>query len=1054
MAVQGYQETIEIPTYLLGPEDLNPPFQRRGYWDVYPYTMMDDIGEKARAAKYRALTLENEYVKVIVLPELGGHLYSAQDKQTGREIFYRNHVVKPGLIALRGAWISGGIEFNFPKGHSVTTVTPIDRRLVKDRDGGVTAWIGNVEKRYRMSWAVGIRLRPGSSLIETEVRLSNRTPLPHPYYFWANAAVPARFGMRMVYPCTKVRTWGGHYDWPTYEGRDMATYDAYEHQCDVFAINGLEDFFGVYYPDLDFGVCHVANVHDAFGKKMFTWGTSEEGRAWSGVLSDGDGPYCELQSGRFVDQGTYRMFPPHHTVQWTEYWYAVKGTGGFAWANSEAALRLEVKEGAAQCGVLVTRPRPGAKIRLLAGEHVVHEQQADLDPDRPLRLKVPVRAEWSRPVTASVLDATGREIIRYREEQLPRTIPIRETPKPADPPTAGDLLRQALHAEEHGDPKQARQLYQQVLDKDPACVEARVALGRMATVARPQEAVNLLSEATALAPQRAEVAYYLGVALRRAGRAEEAEPELWRSAHDPAFAHAARVELGGLAMQRGAWEQAADILSAADGGPAADLRARCLLAAALRRRGRREQAMNVLKALNAVGALDRLVLMETRFCALALGKERLASLQLRALVRTLPPDADAWLELAMDYAGAGLMEEAVAVLLDGTARVKAVNANPLVHYTLAYWTKVLGREAEAAEHRQTAASLSPARVFPYHWELEAALRDALATESRDALAHYCLGTLLYAQERQEEALAEWEAAVQAGREDSYVLFRNLGWGHREAKQDLEAAESWLRRAVAFRPNDVRPYLELNEVLRARRTSPEVRLAALDDAVPNVQRRGALAAAQIDACTDLARWERALEELHTHTFHRWEGDFSMRGIWVNVNLGQAAERFDQGDYAGALEDFQRALEYPKNLRIGRRARRLDARSHWCAGAACEALGDMKAAQRHWEEAAVELPRYTGELAHFYGTHMPDLTIYRALALQKLGRGEEAEQALSAVVERLKGESNLDEVQGKFFLGMALKAQGRMGEAAEVLEQALELYPWMPRARRLLASEVIL
>jgi len=212
VAVQGSYETLEIPTYVLGPEDPNPPFQRRGYWDIYPYTMMDDIGEKVRPVKYRAQVLENEYVRVIVLPQLGGHLYSAQDKHTGREIFYRNSVVKPGLIALRGAWISGGIEFNFPKGHTVTSVTPVDHRLVKEHDGGATAWVGNVEKRYRMAWAVGIRLRPGSSLIETEVKLSNRTALPHPYYFWANAAVPARFGMRMVYPCTKVRTWGGWYD--------------------------------------------------------------------------------------------------------------------------------------------------------------------------------------------------------------------------------------------------------------------------------------------------------------------------------------------------------------------------------------------------------------------------------------------------------------------------------------------------------------------------------------------------------------------------------------------------------------------------------------------------------------------------------------------------------------------------------------------------------------------------------------------------------------------------------------------------------------------------
>jgi len=1054
VAVQGYQETIEIPTYVLGPEDPNPPFQRRGYWDVYPYTMMDDIGEKARPVKYHALVLENEYVKVIVLPELGGRLYSAQDKQTGREIFYRNNVVKPGLIALRGAWISGGIEFNFPKGHTVTSVTPVDGRLVTEEDGAVTAWVGNVEKRYRMSWAVGLRLRPESSLIETEIRLSNRTALPHPYYFWANAAVPARFGMRMIYPCTRVRTWGGHYDWPTDKGRDMATYDAYERQCDVFALNGLEDFFGVYYPDLDFGVCHVADVHDAFGKKMFTWGTSEEGRTWSGVLSDGDGPYCEMQSGRFVDQGTYRMLPPHHTLQWTEHWYAVKGTGGFAWANQEAAVRLVVENGAVDCGVLATRPFPGAKVRLLSGDKVVRKQSADLGPDQPLRLNVPKSAKWKGPLAVSVLDGSGREIIRYREAQLPRTLPLRESPKPADPPTAGDLLRQAIKAEQGGEAQEARKLYQQALEKDAACLQAKVALGRMATLARPQEAVDLLSEAAALAPESAEACYYLGIALRRAGRAEEAETELWKAAHDSAFAHAARIELGGLATSRGDWETAVEILTAADSCTVDDLRARCLLAAALRRSGLAEVALEVLATASSAGALDRLVLMETRFCALVLEKERLATQQLKALVKMLPPDADAWLELAMDYADTGMVDEARDVLQVGAEQVKVVNGSPLVHYALASWREAQGLKKEAAEHRATAKSLPLKYVFPYHWELEAILRDALAADAGDASAHSYLGLLLYAQGRREEALAEWEAAVQAGREDSYVLFRNLGWAQRDLKQDLAAAESWLRRAVGFQPDDVRPYLELNEVLRATRTSPEIRLAALDDAPWSVQRRGTIAAAQLDACIDLAQWDRALDELRTHTYHRWEGEFGMRGLWVNVNLGLGAERYDRGEHAEALESFQHALEYPKNLRIGRHARRLDARSHWCVGVGYEAVGDLESAKRHWEEAAAELPHYTGDLAHFYGTHAPDLTVYRALALQKLGRAEEAEKDLAELVARLQGETNLEEVAAKFFLGLALKTQGKKAEAEAALRQALDLYPWMPRATRLLESETIL
>ncbi len=321
--------------------------------------------------------------------------------------------------------------------------------------------------------------------------------------------------MRMVYPCRKVRTWGGEYNWPVHDGKDMATYDSYERGCDVFALDGWEDFFGVYYEDLDFGVVHVADVRESFGKKMFTWGTSEEGRTWSGILSDGDGPYCEIQSGRFVDQQTFRLFPPHHTLHWSEYWYAVKGTGTFGWANVEAAVRLATSEGRADCGVLTTRPFPGARVRLLGGNQVVHERVVDLSPDQPLHFQAPAAGAD----TIVVLDAAGREVIRYREDQAPRTIPLREAPTPAEVPTAGDLVRQGRFAEEHNEPAKAREAYHKALVADPACAAAKLARGRLELQPRPAEAAVLLAEASALAPEDPEVAYYLGLALAEPAKA-------------------------------------------------------------------------------------------------------------------------------------------------------------------------------------------------------------------------------------------------------------------------------------------------------------------------------------------------------------------------------------------------------------------------------------------------------------------------------------------------------------------------------------------------------
>jgi len=695
----------------------------------------------------------------------------------------------------------------------------------------------------------------------------------------------------------------------------------------------------------------------------------------------------------------------------------------------------------------------GAKVVLSTAEgtaRVVSEQQVDLVPGQPLLGKAKVKA-GGPALRVSVTDDDGQPLIEYREEQAPRTVPLRIEPKAAEPPPVGDLLRQAVHAEDHGDPAEARRLYAEARGKDPACVEAVTALGRIAVENDPAAAIELLSDAATRAPENAEAAYYLGVALSRAGRREEAEQELSRAVPDPAFAHAARVELALLAMQQERYDQAMDLLSDV-GGAVEDVRATCLLSMALRRAGVAETALEILDTLSPASALDRLALAERGFCQQTLGKKGAAG-QLKTLAKVMPNDADPWLELAFDYLNAGLRAEAIALLQEGIQLSKAAELSPLVHYALASWLAQEVQVKAAREHREIAASLEPKYVFPYQWEMESVLRDAVAANAEDAPAHYYLGLLRYAQGHREEAIAEWEEAARLGLADFHVLFRNLGFAYREAKQDLEAAEKWLRQAVAPQPDDVRPYLELNEVLRARKASPEDRLAVLEEASWNVLRRGTIAAAQIDACNELGKWDRALQLLTTKNFHRWEGEFGMRRLWVEANLGRGAERFDNGDLNGAREDFENALSYPSNLRIGRHARRLDAHAHWCAAVAYEALGDTDQARQHWEEAAAVEPRADKHLAEHFGLNVAEIAVYRALSLRKLGRGEEAETQLRELVTALRAHDG-DEATRALALGLALRALGEDAEAEAALRQSLEAYPWNPRARRLLSHAVVL
>jgi tetratricopeptide (TPR) repeat protein len=601
-----------------------------------------------------------------------------------------------------------------------------------------------------------------------------------------------------------------------------------------------------------------------------------------------------------------------------------------------------------------------------------------------------------------------------------------------------------LRTEERADPGGAWALYEKALMIDPTCEEAALALGRIATERNPSQALPRLQPVAAALPESAPAAYYLGIALTRAGRDAEAEAELWRASHWPQFAHAARVELGLIAMRRREWTAATALLHESLSFDPRDAKARGLLMATLRKDGQPGLALALADA-GPGNPHDRLMLAETHFAFAELGRTRLQARALRELASMVPPEVDAWIELALDYLAAGLAGEAVELLSWAEAHVKGTDRSPLLHYLLSDALTRLGRSDEAAVARERASALPPDLAFAHHWEFESVLRAALASAPSDTRARYHLGNLLRAQGRSDEALAEWEAAA-GGESDFSVLHRNLALAYRQVRADLDRAEAELRRATELSPADPRLYLELNDVLLKRGAPADVRLAALDSAPESLQRRGAIAAQQVVCCIELEQWDRALDLLSAHTFHRWEMEFRMRGIYLDACFGRGAARFDAGDLRGARDDFERSLEYPPNLRIGRPAKPSDARGHWCAGVVDELLGDVASALAHWKAAAAE------------DYHQPgtELTIYRALALQKLDCGDEALALLAESLKAIRKHTTetSDDAATQLLLGLALKASGDEQQARAALEAALALDPRLKRAARLLTATVIL
>ncbi len=881
MSVAHWQDTISLKTYLRGPDDPNPRFDR----GIYPYSMQDDLLHESTTRDYLALHLENEALHLIVLPELGGHLFSAYDKIAGREVFYRNNVVKFGLVARRGAWISGGIEFNFfRRGHTSTTVSPVSWQFGTDEtfsDGGASLTISNLELSSQARWAITLSLRRADPRLHQEVFIHNRMPWRQTDYFWANAALPATDDLHLVYPARKARfSSEGIVDYPFWRGRDLSWYRHHDRANDIFALDVTEDFFGCYYAEEDAGLVHFGDRAPSVGKKFFTWGTADDGMIWVDQLTDADGQYVELQSGRFVDQSTYDFMRPFQQARWEEVWWPIHGIGDWVWASDEAALNFRLADGQMQVGAITWRSHPAAEIRVSAEGQTLWERTVSLGPDSPFVGTFPLAPPAEGNELVVTVSEGGEELLRYVHPpaytRLPSVVVTGERDRPAATPeeecSAEEFCMRGTREELLARLAEARQLYEKALAIDPGYSRAHVGLG-VIDYQRGlyREAETHFQQALARDPHDHEARYYLAVAKAALGETEQAREILRRL-----------VALG--------------------------------------RQVSEAQAM-----------LERLEMAQTPETSLH------HELDQPHLLRDEP---EQWLEVATEYGALGDVEKAAALLRSGCEQFETLAGNPMVHYTLAYYLAQLG-EAEAtvrAEHEQ-ALTCELDYCFPWRLASIPVLETALERKPDDWRASYLLGNLFAARARPDDALRMWQRAADlvVQRRAGYnpappndiaegnhldglysVLCRNLGYGLWKWCADMDSAAQWYRRAIALRPGDYHVYIELDGLMREAQFDPRQRLQMLRSAPPEVQDKWQVAAHMARALVELEQWDEALEMLEGHSFKPWEGERRMHNIYVEALLGRSRAAVGAGDLQAALADCERALQYPRNLATGRSA----------------------------------------------------------------------------------------------------------------------------------------
>jgi tetratricopeptide (TPR) repeat protein len=1012
--VQAWSESVLIPTYPVGPPQKNPLFiEKRVYQGssgaVYPYPVIESIGNQPEEQPWQALYLENAYLKIMVLPELGGRLQMALDKTNGYHFIYYNQVIKPALVGLTGPWISGGIEFNWPQHHRPTTYSPLDWRIDENPDGSKTIWCAEFEPMFNTKGMHGFTLYPDRAILELNVQLSNRTSLPQTFLWWANPAVHVNDDYQSIFPPDvhavmdhgkrdvsdfPIAT-GTYYKQDYAPGTDISRYKNIPVPTSYMAYHSDFNFIGCYDHGQQAGMMHVANHHVVPGKKQWTWGNGDFGQAWDRQLTDEDGPYIELMCGAFTDnQPDFSWIMPGEEKSFRQVFMPFKQIGGAKNASEEAVLNLEIEGQQARIGVYLTQPGR-VQVELRHADQLLMSEALDLDPQTVLDHWIELPAKFdAQELTLRV--SKGERLLLACSPPPAATRDIPEPAKVALPPEAIDsneaLFLNGLHLEQYRhatyDPEP---YYREALRRDPLDSRCNNALGlrelrrgRFAA-AEPyfRTAIQSLTRRNPN-PYDGEPYYNLGLCLKYQDELGPAFDAFYKAVWNRAWQDPAYFELARIACRQEDLEQALELITRSLQRNWTHHKARHLKVALLRRLGRDELARaEVQLALE----LDRFEYGALAEQDLLTGKTDFNSLADRSTHTAT--------EIGLDYAHAGLFDEALHFLTP--------IADPLSRYYAGWVHLQAGRAVEARDSFQQAAQMPVDFCFPNRPEAVLALQAAAAHTPKDAKSRYLLGNYFYAHQAYDEAQQAWETSRELDPHFSTV-HRNLGLAYYNRQGNPDAAQDAYEQALICAPQDARILYELDQLYKVRNRPPAERLAFLEARLAQVLSRDDLTVEYVALLNVLGRHQQALDLLNQRRFNPWEGGEGKtvgQYVYANVQLAQAALRRE--DWYRAIDFLNAAQTYPDNLGEGKLSGAQENNVFYWLGVAHEGAGRLDRAQDAWQQASIGLSEPTSAL--YYNDQPPEMIFYQGLAYGRLKQATAAREIFERLLQY--GQQHLDD-----------------------------------------------
>ncbi|MBQ8836009.1 MAG: DUF5107 domain-containing protein [Clostridia bacterium] len=966
-------EDLVIPTYKPGASESLPMFfEKKPYQGasghLYPIPFTTKISDKKQDVTYNAAILENEYIKLEVLPEIGGKIQRALDKTNNYDFVYHNEVIKPAMVGLAGPWVSGGIEFNWPQHHRPTTYMPVEATITERENGEKTVWVGEVDPLLRMKGMAGITIVPGKSYFKAEVQVYNRTPYPQPFMWWANLAVEIDENYRVVFPPDV--EWVNDHDrraileWPIAKGvyHTARPFD-FGKGTDIHILGNVRvpssylvskgqsdaDYISGYDVAKECGIVTVANHHISPGKKLWHWGNHPFGDKWCSNLTDNGSKYVELMTGVYTDnQPDFTWIMPYETKTFEQYWYPVKNIGEAKNATIDAAINVEKRDGKLFIGVYATGEYKNAKLVITHGDNTIKETIAVISPETTFTKLYDIKGLDMKKVSVDFTDAEGNKLVDYRHYERGHKKPI-EPRKPALPPkeieTVEELFINGRHLEQYKHfAYEPADYFMEALERDPGESRCNTAMGNIRLKeGRFEEAIEYYDKAIKRLtlrndnPYDVEALYHKGLALRYLGKLDEAYNYFYRSIWSYDYIAAGYYALAGIDCIRGDYEQALKHL---------DL---CLDAG-----GKNLEALKLKAEITG----DKAILEQIK--------------AIDPLFDVLPDKHEYYIDRAIEYMNAGMTDKAVAILKEANAKA------PLVNYYLGYLTG-------DKKYYEKADKCDWACAFPARLEDIAVLKAA-----NTGMAKYYLGNLYYDRRRYEDAIALWEAAdKELG--GFAPACRNLGLAYFDKREDFTGAEKMLFKALELDngKND-RIFFELSQLYKNGGKSVNDRLA--------LHEKYAKLSAMRDDCTldhsilltELGRYDEAKALLDAHWFHTYEGgegNLTRHHAWLMTLIGKKLA--DEGNYEEAIEAYKNGYVFP--LCYGEEKNYFAQESHLNYGLAMayKAAGNKREYEKTIKEAMKDTAA-PSEISYFRALAMyeaGEISEGRALCEEMIAKGQQ-------------------------------------------------------------------